>query len=30
LDAVVEQAKTPKIMDKDYSELITALSKVIY
>lgn len=28
LDALLEQAKTPKILDKDYSELITALSKV--
>ncbi|KAI7908148.1 armadillo-type protein [Cokeromyces recurvatus] len=29
LDALLEQAKTPKIMDKDYSELIGALSKRI-
>lgn len=28
LDALLEKAKTPKILDKDYSELITALSKV--
>jgi cytoskeleton-associated protein 5 len=28
LDALLEQAKTPKIMDKDYSELIAALAKV--
>ncbi|KAI8882635.1 ARM repeat-containing protein [Backusella circina FSU 941] len=29
LDALLEQAKTPKILDKDYSELMTALSKRI-
>lgn len=28
LDALLEKAKTPKIMDKDYSELIAALVKV--
>lgn len=28
LDALLEQAKTEKIMDKDYSELITLLVKV--
>lgn len=30
LDALLAQAKTPKIMDKDYSELMAALVKVIY
>lgn len=30
LDALLEQAKTPKIMDKDYTELIGALAKVSY
>lgn len=29
LDALLEQAKTPKIMDKDYSELMGALVKVL-
>ncbi|CEG82302.1 hypothetical protein RMATCC62417_16388 [Rhizopus microsporus] len=29
LDALLEQAKTPKILDKDYSELIAALAKRI-
>jgi cytoskeleton-associated protein 5 len=28
LDALLETAKTPKIMDKDYTELIGALVKV--
>lgn len=28
LDALLEQSKTEKIMDKDYSELITLLAKV--
>lgn len=28
LDALLEKAKTPKIMDKDYTELIAALAKV--
>jgi cytoskeleton-associated protein 5 len=28
LDALLEKAKIPKILDKDYTELITALAKV--
>lgn len=28
LDALLEAAKTPRIMDKDYSELMGALAKV--
>lgn len=28
LDALLEKAKTPKILDKDYTELLAALAKV--